>query len=270
LIFIYRSGSSGRGNLLINKYDTSSKSWNQIQDKLIDGEGKRNAYWQSYIDQLGNIHLSWVWRESWDVSTNHDMGYAVSRDGGVSWEKSTGEKYTLPITESSAEYAWKIPQNSSLINQTAMAADNNGNPFIVTYWAEKNIPQLHVIFLKNGKWNKVSPNHRTETFSLGGGGTKRIPISRPQLLLDNQGCIYIIYRDEERGNKVSLVYQKKSDWAVRDLTGYSVGQWEPTYDIGLWKARQTLHLFVQNVEQLDGERIAEGLSSPIKIIEINH
>lgn len=270
LIFMYRSGSSGRGNLLINKYDTQSKSWNQMHNKLIDGEGERNAYWQSYVDQLGNIHLSWVWRESWDVSTNHDMGYAVSRDEGVSWEKSTGEKYTLPITISSAEYAWKIPQNSSLINQTAMAADKNGNPYIATYWAEEDIPQLHVIFHNDGKWQKVSPNHRIEPFALGGGGTKRIPISRPQLLVDNQERIYIIYRDEERGNKVSLVYQNNSGWAVRDLTAYSVGQWEPTYDIGLWKARQSLHLFVQNVEQLDAEGITEGLSSPIKIIEINH
>ncbi|MFD2033407.1 BNR repeat-containing protein [Belliella marina] len=270
LIFMYRSGSSGRGNLLINKYDTKSKVWSQIHTNLIDGEDQRSAYWQSYIDQLGNIHLSWVWRESWDVSTNHDMAYAVSKDQGLTWEKSTGEKYSLPITESSAEYAWKIPQNSSLINQTGMTADSEGNPYIVTYWAESDVPQLQVIFLKAGKWSKVSPNHRTQTFSLGGGGTKRIPISRPQVLVDDLSGIYIIYRDEERDSKVSMVYQNKSDWTVRDLTGQSVGQWEPTYDISLWKSTKSLHLFVQKVEQIDGEGIAEGKSSPIQVVEINH
>ncbi|MCH7397803.1 BNR repeat-containing protein [Belliella sp. DSM 107340] len=270
LIFMYRSGSSGRGNLLINKYDLKSKSWQQIHTNLIDGEDKRSAYWQSYVDQLGNIHLSWVWRESWDVSTNHDMAYAVSKDQGLTWEKSSGEKYKLPITESSAEYAWKIPQKSSLINQTGMTADNNGNPYIVTYWADEEIPQLQVIYLKDGSWKKASPNHRTQPFYLGGGGTKRIPISRPQVLVDDQQKIYIIYRDEERDNKVTLVYQNKSKWDIRDLTNDPVGQWEPTYDISLWKKMQSLHLFVQNVEQIDGEGIAEGKSSTVRIIELNH
>ncbi|MCH7413150.1 BNR repeat-containing protein [Belliella sp. R4-6] len=270
LIFMYRSGSSGRGNLLINKYDLKSKSWQQIHTNLIDGEDQRNAYWQSYVDQLGNIHLSWVWRESWDVSTNHDMAYAVSKDQGLTWEKSSGEKYKLPITESSAEYAWKIPQKSSLINQTGMTADNNGNPYIVTYWADEEIPQLQVIYLKDGSWKKASPNHRTQPFYLGGGGTKRIPISRPQVLVDDQQKIYIIYRDEERDNKVTLVYQNKSKWDIRDLTKDPVGQWEPTYDISLWKKMKSLHLFVQNVEQIDGEGIAEGKSSTVRIIELNH
>ena len=270
LIFMYRSGSSGRGNFLINKYDLKSKSWQQIHTNLIDGEDQRNAYWQSYVDQLGNIHLSWVWRESWDVSTNHDMAYAVSKDQGLTWEKSSGEKYKLPITESSAEYAWKIPQKSSLINQTGMTADNNGNPYIVTYWADEEIPQLQVIYLKDGSWKKASPNHRTQPFYLGGGGTKRIPISRPQVLVDDQQKIYIIYRDEERENKVTLVYQNKSKWDIRDLTNDPVGQWEPTYDISLWKKMQSLHLFVQNVEQIDGEGIAEGKSSTVRIIELNH
>ncbi|MDO9551209.1 MULTISPECIES: BNR repeat-containing protein [Rhodonellum] len=269
LIFMYRSGASGRGNLLINKYDLKSKSWLQIHSNLIDGEDQRNAYWQSYIDDLGNIHLSWVWRESWDVSTNHDMSYAVSRDQGMTWEKSTGEKYILPITASSAEYAWKIPQNSSLINQTGMSADRKGNPYIVTYWAENGVPQLQVVFLKDGKWEKVSPNNRTQAFSLGGGGTKRIPISRPQILVDHQEQIYIIYRDEERDNKVSLVYQTKLGWDIRDLTELPVGQWEPTYDISLWKSSKSLHLFLQNVAQIDGEGIADGKSSPVQVIELN-
>ncbi|HSJ67543.1 MAG TPA: BNR repeat-containing protein, partial [Anditalea sp.] len=132
LIFMYRSGASGRGNLVMNKYDLSMGKWSQLHQNLIDGEGERNAYWQAYIDSQGTIHLSWVWRESWDVATNHDLAYARSTDGGTTWETSSGEAYTLPITASSAEYAWEIPQNSSLINQTAMAADEEGNPFIVS------------------------------------------------------------------------------------------------------------------------------------------
>jgi Neuraminidase (sialidase) len=56
------------------------------------------------------------------------MAYACSKDGGKTWQKTSGEKYQLPINASNAEYACKIPQNSELINQTSMVADQAGNP----------------------------------------------------------------------------------------------------------------------------------------------
>ncbi len=109
LLFLYRSGQSGRGSLIAKSYSTETNIWKTLHKNLIDGEGERNAYWQAYVDQDGTIHLSWVWRETWDVSTNHDIAYARSTDGGKTWEKSTGDKYQLPITAKTAEYAWKVP-----------------------------------------------------------------------------------------------------------------------------------------------------------------
>ena len=47
-----------------------------VHDILIDGEGERNAYWQMYVDKAGVIYLSWVWRETQLVETNHDLCYA--------------------------------------------------------------------------------------------------------------------------------------------------------------------------------------------------
>ena len=64
LLFVYRSGSSGRGNLVMNRYSLKDHKWARVQDVLIDGEDKRNAYWQLYVDEKGTIHLSWVWRET--------------------------------------------------------------------------------------------------------------------------------------------------------------------------------------------------------------
>lgn len=66
-----------------------------MHNVLIDGESQRNAYWQSCIDKEGTIHVSWVWRVTWDVATNHDMCYAKSEDGGVTWTKSNGKHYKL-------------------------------------------------------------------------------------------------------------------------------------------------------------------------------
>ena len=275
LLFFYRSGASGRGNMIINSYSIKEKKWSQIQSNLVNGEEQRSAYWQAKIDQKGTIHLSWVWRESWDVSTNHDICYARSKDGGLTWQKSNGEKYNLPITVASAEIAWKIPEKSSLINQTSMATDENGNPYIANYWSENGIPQFQIVYLENGIWKKSNTGFRKTSFYLGGGGTKKIPISRPDLLIKEEGKkhnLYLLFRDAERENKVSVAYTnlgENNPWKVTDLTTTSIGEWEPNYDISLWEKQKKLHIFLQNVNQVDGEGLAKSEPTMVKVLEVN-
>jgi len=72
LLFCYRSGASGRGNMILKLYDVKTQKWTSLQNNLIDGENQRSAYWQICVGKKG-IYVSWVWRESWDVSTNHDI-----------------------------------------------------------------------------------------------------------------------------------------------------------------------------------------------------
>lgn len=130
LLFFYRDGASGAGNLVLNRLDARTGHWRRLHDNLIDGEGTRNAYWQVAVDRLGGIHLSWVWRETGDVVTNHDIAYAKSPDGGVTWQKTSGEYLAVPVREQTAELAARIPQNSELANQTSMAVDYHGHPVI--------------------------------------------------------------------------------------------------------------------------------------------
>lgn len=276
LIFLYRDGGSGNGDLVMNHYDTKAKKWNRVQSNLIDGEGQRNAYWQTVIDSKGTIHISWVWRESPDVASNHDLCYAQSKDGGKTWMKSNGAVYQLPITAKTAEYALKIPQNSALINQTSMAADADGNPFIATYWrdADSKIPQYRLVYLKNGVWQQEQVTKRKTPFSLSGGGTKKIPISRPQIVLGNQRhqatSAYFLFRDAERGSKISLAICNNINhpkWKVNDLSAKSVGQWEPTFDTNLWQSNQILDVFMQNVLQGDAETTEQILPQQIDILE---
>ncbi len=275
VIFMFRDGQSGKGNLVVNKYNLQSKTWEQLQHNLIDGEGKRNAYWQACLDHKGVIHVSWVWRESPDVASNHDMCYAKSIDGGLTWENSKGEKYKLPITAATAEYANKIPQNSELINQTSMTTDSKGQPVIASYWCEKDsdVPQYHIISLQNGKWITNNLGFRNSSFSLKGAGTKRIPISRPQIIARTKGkssVFYLIFRDEERGAKVSLAKLKtsgKGKCSVTDLTDFTVGSWEPSFDTELWKDKGKLNIFVQRVEQVDAEGKSDLESQMVYVLE---
>lgn len=274
LIFAYRSGASGRGNLVLNRYNTKEKAWTRVHDILIDGEGKRNAYWQMYVDAKGNMHLSWVWRETWLVETNHDLCYARSSDGGKTWQRSDGTPYQLPITMDTAEIAWIIPQKSELINQTSMTADSAGNPYIATYWrsADSDVPQYRLVWHDGNVWNMSQVGERSTPFSLSGGGTKMIPISRPRLVSDGKKA-YFIFRDRERGSKVSLAYTPhlgKIPWEISDVTDFSVDAWEPSIDVNLWNIKKRLHIYVQTSHQGDGEKIAEGadVSSNVYVMEI--
>lgn len=272
LLFAYRSGASGRGNLVLNRYSCSEARWERVQDVLIDGENQRNAYWQLYVDAAGTIHLSWVWRETWLVETNHDLCYARSTDGGKTWHKTTGEQYTLPIRQANAEYACRIPQNSELINQTSMSADAAGNPYIATYWrdADSEVPQYRLVWHDGAQWQSQQIFDRQSPFSLKGGGTKMIPIARPRMVVDKKRGYYL-FRDAERGSKVSMYYTRnirRGKWRVKDLTDFAVHAWEPSHDAELWKARRKLHLFVQETHQGDGERTVEGEPTPVYVLEV--
>jgi hypothetical protein len=275
LLFLYRDGGSGNGNLMLNHYNAKTKQWTQLQDGWINGENKRSPYWQMTIDKAGAIHVSWVWRESPDVASNHDMCYARSTDGGHTWEKSTGEKYVLPITAATAEYACRIPQNSELINSTSMSTDEAGRPYIASYWRDTttNVPQYRMVYNDGQRWIEQRVSHRTTPFSLSGAGTKRIPMSRPQIVVRNHnGAVQaiLIYRDIERNDKVSIAICNdinQQRWEVKDLTTTPVGLWEPSYDKEIWKNKQELHLFVERVEQGDGEKTNSIPAQDVQVLE---
>jgi len=272
LLFAFRSGISGRGNLVLNLYNMKERAWSRLQDILIDGEQQRNAYWQLYVDAAGTIHVSWVWRETWMVETNHDLCYACSHDEGKTWQRSDGTPYTLPITAANAEYAWRIPQQSELINQTSMSTDAQGHPYIATYWRSEgdSIPQYRIVWHDGNTWQQQQVSHRHTPFSLAGGGTKMIPIARPRIAIDRQEAWYIV-RDVERQSRVSLYHThdlRQGRWTLTDLTDYSVDAWEPSFDTELWKSQHRLHLFVQCVHQGDGEQRVTAGPTPISILKI--
>lgn len=275
LLFLYRDGASGRGNLVINRYDTATQAWTRLHDQLISGEGRRNAYWQATVDSQGGLHLSWVWRESPDVASNHDLAYIRSRDGGRHWETADGRPCALPITAATAPLAAIVPTRHELINQTSMAVDAQGNPFIATYWRDTGsaVPQYRVIYRQGGAWQQLALDFRRAPFSLSGMGTKAIPISRPQLLVSpepGRSEAWLVFRDEARGSVVSVVHiadLASPRWTVRDLAPLPVGAWEPSFDTELWRTTGEVHLFVQAVQQVDGEGAATLPSSRVRVLQ---
>ncbi len=273
LLFLYRDGSSGNGNAMLNRYDVEAQKWQVVQHPLIAGGGKRNAYLNNLaVDKEGGLHLSWVWRDSPDVATNHDICYAYSPDEGQSWQKSNGEKYALPITIENAEVAWPVPHNSELINQTSMTINAENRPVIATYWRAQNseVPQYQVVWHDGKKWQHAQATQRTSPFRLSGGGTKRIPISRPLVIAGKNQEIYLIFRDEELGNGVTVAVSRTAahdDWQNLALLNTNLGAWEPTHDPILWQRAQQLNLFVQHVGQGDAETLENLPPQEISVLQ---
>ncbi len=273
LLFLYRDGSSGNGNAMLNRYDVKTQKWQVVQHPLVAGGGKRNAYLNNLaVDKKGGLHLSWVWRDSPDVATNHDICYAYSPDEGKSWQKSNGEKYTLPITIENAEVAWPVPHNSELINQTSMTVDGENHPIIATYWRAQGseVPQYQIVWHDGKKWQHSEATKRTTPFRLSGGGTKRIPISRPLVLAGSKNQIYLIFRDEELGNGISVVVSEnaaRNDWKNLTLLDKNMGAWEPTHDPILWQRDHQLNLFVQHVGQGDAETLENLPPQEISVLQ---
>lgn len=272
LLFVYRDGQSGSGDVLLDRYDVRRGTWRALHHPLVAGEGQRNAYPnQLAVDARGGWHLSWVWRESPDVASNHDVMYAYSPDEGRSWRTASGAAYTLPITASTAEIAWRVPQGSELINQTSMTVDSKGHPLIATYWrdADSDVPQLRLVSHDGGRWRVSQVGSRTTPFRLAGGGTKRIPLSRPQVLAGRAGVL-VVYRDAERGGGITVARSRDAShayWTVGELLGSSLGQWEPTYDLARWRRNGTLSLFVQRVGQGDGESLEDVAPQLVRVLD---
>jgi len=277
LLFVYRDGSSGNGNIVLNQYDQNKKKWQQLHKNLIDGEGERNAYWQMYLDKNDILHMSWVWRETGDVATNHDMCYARSLDGGKTWQKSDGQAYSVPVNAKNAEYAMRIPQKSDLINQTSMTADDNSHPYIATYYqGEQDLaPHVYIIYHNGIVWDQLKVGQRTLDFDLRGGGTRSIPISRPLVLHTNnsgESKLHVIYRDEEYDDNAcmkTLEMENTRDWKTTLLTDTSLDRWEPSFDTELWKEKGILNLFIQKVGQGSGEKAVDMPPTMIRVLEIN-
>lgn len=276
LLFFYRDGASGRGNLVMNRYDVKTKKWTQLHKNLISGEGRRNAYWQCTVGGDGSIHLSWVWRESPGVETNHDLCYARSTDGGKTWTTSDGTPYQLPIVQATAEIAQAIPQKHELINQTSMCVDGEGHPIIATYWRPEGTQVVQYFIVRHdGKgWSKSQVSDRKVPFSLSGGGSKQIPISRPQVLAKSEGgktSIYLIYRDVTENDGKAILAScddiSKGEWKRKPITDFSVRYWEPSYDHIRWERDHVLNVYVQTVGQGDGETLENLDATPVYVFE---
>lgn len=273
LLFLYRDGGSGRGDLCINRYRVESRSWEALQHPLISGEGRCNPYWcRPAVGTDGSLQLAWCWRRSGDAATNSRLCYARSMDGGATWMNSRGEPYGLPITPETAEVVDPVGENNNLSNQDSSEVDRRNRLHIVFRKNDAGgIAQYFHTWWDGGAWRQSQVSHFTEAFVMKGGGTLRNPLSRPDLLIDARDVVQVLYRDGRSGSRPMLASAAPPDyaaWAHRPLADIDLRQWEPNYDILRWKRDRVLDLFIQSTDQGNHETVTETGPQMVSVLEV--
>lgn len=156
LLYHYRDGGSGNGNEIYNIYDCEAKTWKRLLDTpLTDGQGLMNAYQtQPKVLKDGWYHMYWVWRDTPDCSTNHDLSYMKSPDL-KNWFNAFGKQIQMPATiDQRSLIVDPIPPKGGIINLAAkMVLDDQNNPVFAyhKYDTLGNL-QFYTAQLVNKEW----------------------------------------------------------------------------------------------------------------------
>ncbi len=190
LVFSYRSGSSGNGNQFYNLYDTTTKTWARLLDEpLLDGAGRKSAYLHGPSrGPDGWMHLCWVWRETPDCESSHQVCYARSRDW-VHWETSTGQPLKLPITFETGEVVDPVPSHGGVINgNVTLGFDAQRRPIVSYHKFDTNgFTQVYNARMEDGQWRMHQATDWKYRWDFKGGGSIDFEIHVGAVVLQTDG-----------------------------------------------------------------------------------
>jgi len=283
LTLLYRDGISTRGCARLKTYDEGEEKWVDHPDPVLSGAEENTwscgASWSNpAIGDDGSLHLSFVWSTEsisrGDTVSSFNVGYACSSDNGLTWRTSRGRFYDLPITPLSAETVLPVSPGSNLADRTSMALDSYRRPHIVFYADDTHgIPQYQHTWFDGHVWHHNIISQRPPSSDPKEGGALPAPISRPEIVIDRENNVYVIFRGDFTDNR--LFVQKLSPHDNQAFPGHllaltdeEMGHSEPVIDRSRWSREEVLTLQTQQ-----NERWAPGPSfgprmSPVTLLDI--
>lgn len=220
LVFMYRDGESGNGNHVFNAYDTATKTWRRLLGSaLTDGEGQMNAYPVGPIQGPdGLFHLVWVWRDTPDASTNHDLSYAKTADL-LNWTAADGGAVALPIRLATGDVVDPVPAMGGMINNnTKVGFDAQNRPIVVYHkYDESGNTQLYNARFEDGAWVVHQTTNWSYRWDFGGGGTLVFEIEVEPVVLQPDGTLTQNYYHAEYGGLGAFRLDPVTLAAVEDI-----------------------------------------------------
>ena len=220
LIFSYRDGRSGNGDVIYNKYDLKTKTWSRLLDTpLLDGEGKCNAYHASpRIGPDGLFHMIWIWRETVCCSTCRDVSYARSKDL-VNWETAAGKPVKLPLRLAERSLIVDpIPIKSGFL-YWSLSFDASSRPIVTYNKNDKNgHMQIYASRFEEGTWVRrqlTKWNKKVHFSGTGSMGFVGIDISRLKKV--KPGVLTLTYHHKDYGKGRFFIDEKTLERVDMDL-----------------------------------------------------
>jgi BNR repeat-containing family member len=224
LLFFYRDGVAGHGDVLLNRLDPSTGTWRRV-GTLLDGRSSGESPYLQRVavdHERGTVHLIFLWRSDNDADTNRDVSYLRSTDGGTTWEASDGSPSPLPVTHRTAEVvAPTTPRSLVLVNQGALAVDAGGRPHAVFRVREGGSASALHVWHDGSRW-------RAEPLS----GLRRV-VGRPALVGDGREPLLLLWAERRDDHQLDL--RGAGVDGQQTSGGFSLGRlgvprWEPTFD----------------------------------------
>ncbi len=286
LHFAYRNGSSGNGEFVLSTY--SNGSWSTPTAFTSSGGGSyfgsntRNAYPNGFdYGPDGKLHTTFVWREA-SGGANHDISYAYSEDGGITWKNNDG--VVIANTAIGDKIAFNDPgvivqpmdRQQSLYNQQSQFVDGQGNVHALM-WHRRQEPGF--------EWQSGDPTwapedsayfHYFRDADTGEWSSRRLPVEveidgelqplrlgrRGQILADNDGNVFAIYTTRVDSVPTNYVYGEGrlviagataasdySDWSILYL-GDMIFDGEPLVDSSRFLNDGIISIFLQEASPL--------------------
>jgi hypothetical protein len=213
----YRDGGSGNGNEIYVLYDPQTRRWRSLLDSpLVDGEGRRNAYFVGpTIGPDGFFHLAWVWRDTPDAETNHDLSYARSRDL-VNWQRSNGAPLALPVTLASAEIVDAVPVRGGMINNNTLVGFDDSSRAVITYhkFDAHGNTQVYLARREARGWRRVQlTKWRDFRWDFGGRGSLASRLTVSGAVPEGAGMLSI---EVVRDGRLSVLRVRSRDLRLLD------------------------------------------------------
>lgn len=284
LMFSYRSGTCGNGNILVNLYNPEKNQWERYLEKSlfegVEADDDRAAYHHWVKDSNGDFHFVWMWRWTPMVETSHHICYASTPDL-KNWKNAAGATVTLPFRpDDPTVLVDGTPSMGGMHNSRFRIILTKGGEPVIGYlkYDEEGLTQLYLAKFINNEWviKKIS----TGAFMSIGGQFHFAGISDDGLLVidwktekGEEGRYTIDLETFEHTDKMAVIQPKYPANLNKKLTGNPDLNVRIAYDTG----RESLdgYLYVIKYEAAHGgfsqhapKEIPEGPLSPLVLMKI--